>query len=120
MEELIEKHREFLVDRIEPDFGLLDKLLASMTLTRESVHRIKLKDNTTEDKNRILLDYILQNKKANEFISALMDSGQSHLVNYLSAGRGKKLFPHLLNVTHIKFYYALVCKHMRVVSNFDV
>lgn len=96
----MEKHREFLVDRIDPEFGLLDKLLANMTLTRESVHKIKLRDNTAEDKNRILLDVILKNKKANELISALRDSGQIHLVNYLNADGGKKLIPHSLKVTH--------------------
>ncbi len=91
MEERFQKHRVFLVDRIDPDFGLLDKLLASMILTREAVHEIKLRDNTTEKKNRILLDYILENKKANELVSALRDSGQIHLVNYLNADGGKKL-----------------------------
>jgi len=94
MEERFQKHKEFLVDRIDPDFGLLDKLLANETLTREAVHRIKLKDNTTEDKNRILLDFIMKNKKAHEFVSALTDSGQTHLVNYLKTDGGKKLIPH--------------------------
>ena len=100
MEERLEKHREFLVDRIDPEFGLLDKLLSNMTLTRESVHKIKLRDNTAEDKNRILLDVILKNKKANELISALRDSGQIHLVNYLNADGGKQLILNSLNVTH--------------------
>ena len=90
MKERFEKHREFLVDRIDPDFGLLDKLFARRALTKEAVHKIKLKDNTTEDKNRILLDFILKNKKANDLISALKDSGQNHLVNYLNADGGKK------------------------------
>ena len=90
MEERIEKHREFLVARIDPEFGLLDKLLASGALRREELQKIKLSSNTTWDKNRILLDFILKNKKANEFISALRDSGQNHLVNYLNADGGKR------------------------------
>ena len=94
MEEIIVKHRAFLVDRIDPDFGLLDKLLASRTLTREDAQKIKLNINTTCEKNRILLDLILNNRKANELVSALRDNGQTHLVNYLNADGGKKLMPH--------------------------
>lgn len=84
----MEKHREFLADRIDSEFGLLDKLLAGRIVTREAIHKIKLKDNTTEDKNRILLDFILRNKKANELVSTLRDIGQTHLVNYLNADGG--------------------------------
>ena len=62
MEERIEKHREFLVNRIDPEFGLLDKLLASGILSREEMQKIELIINTTCDKNRILLDFILNNK----------------------------------------------------------
>ena len=87
------------MDRIDPDFGLLDKLLASGTLTREAVHKIKLNYNAAEDKNRRLLDLVVENKKANELLSALRDSGQNHLVNYLNADGGKKLTPQSLNVT---------------------
>ena len=90
MEEKIEKHMELLVDRIYSEFGLLDKLLAKRILTREDVHRIQLKDNTTEDKNRLLLNLILKNRKANELVSALQDIGQVQLVNYLNADGGKK------------------------------
>src|SRR6218665_3727677 len=93
MEEKIKKHREFLVDRIDPEFGLLDKLLANKILTREDVQKIKLNINTTCEKNRILLDIILKNKKANELVSALTDIGQFHLVNYLNADGGKTLAP---------------------------
>ena len=94
MEERIEKHREFLVDRIDPEFGLLDKLLASGALGREAFQEIKLNNNTACKKSRILLDFILNNKKANELVSALMDSGQTHLVNYLNTDGGKKLIQH--------------------------
>src|SRR6218665_2219640 len=100
MEKRVEKHRRFLVDRIDPDFGLLDKLLASDTLTREDVHKIKLINNTTEDKNRILLDVILKDKKANDLVSALRDSGQPHLANYINADGGKKPIPHSQNGIH--------------------
>lgn len=91
MVETIKKHREFLVDRIDPEFGLLDTLLANRILTRADVHKIKLRDNTIEDKNRVLLDFVLKNMKAKELISALTDSGQIHLANYLNADGGKEL-----------------------------
>lgn len=100
MEAKLEKHRAFLIDRIDPDFGLLDNLLASGVLTRAELQKIKLNINTTCDKNRILLDFVLKNKKANELVSALRDCGHIHLINYLNADGGKTLISPSLNVIY--------------------
>lgn len=72
---------------MDPNFGLLNKLFSCQILSKRAMRTIN--DNTNlilEDKNKMLIKYILEAKKpeyVEEFVRALKDTGQSHLANYL-------------------------------------
>lgn len=91
--ELIKIHRNLLEERMDPDFGLLDKLLASAILTRRQIDRIRAQE-TFQDRNAKLLDYILEGNLYDSLIQSLRDSRQNHVVNYLSRNGGMlKILP---------------------------
>lgn len=72
---------------MDPDSGLLDKLLANETLTNKDIRDIR-KYQTFDERNSKLLDYILQKNKVDCLIAALINTKQKHLVNYLAADGG--------------------------------
>ena len=72
---------------MDPDFGLLDKLLANRSLSRIECEDIK-DQHPFYLRNARLLDYISQKGKYDSLISALRDSRQTHLVNYLIENGG--------------------------------
>lgn len=78
----LSQHREFLVDFVDPEFGLLDKILGCRALTKREVDRIRAKP-TFQDKNEELLDCVANGHKIAELISCLRDSKQEHIVKYL-------------------------------------
>lgn len=80
-------HAPFLIERLDPDFGLLDKLLANEGLTRSEVNVIKAKE-TLEKKNSELLRIIAAKKIYSKFIDALRETRQTHLVYYLISNGG--------------------------------
>lgn len=88
VEKAIELHREFLEERIDPDSGLLDKLLANGTLSKKEILEIKDK-SPFHKRNAQLLDYILDKRKGDRLISNLRDADQRHISNYLMANAGK-------------------------------
>lgn len=73
---------------MDPDFGLLDKLLANGTIGRREVGDIRSKRSSWL-RNSQLLDYILAKDQSVGLIAALRDSDQIHIVNYLTANGGK-------------------------------
>lgn len=83
LQDEIKKHRSLLVERIDPDFGLLDKLYSNETLSVKEMRSLKCKSDACE-RNEKLLCYILKKNKTEELIAALRDNGQTHLVNYLT------------------------------------
>lgn len=89
--EWIKIHRNFLEERIDPDFGLLDKLLSSAVLTRRQIDRIRAQE-TFQDRNAKLLDCILDGNLYDSLIQSLRDSRQNHIVNYLSRNGGMLKF----------------------------
>lgn len=60
MENLIVRHRDILDDRIDPDYGLLDKLYSNKILSRKELERIKESKST---RNERLLNYIVDKNK---------------------------------------------------------
>ena len=84
---MFEEHGSFLEERIDPDSGLLDKLLAYKTLSKIEYDKIK-GHHLFYERNARLLDYISQKKKYDSLIGALRDSRQTHLVNYLIENGG--------------------------------
>lgn len=83
----IEQHREFLEERIDPDSGLLDKLLANGNLSRKEHSLIKGKSSLYE-RNGLLLNYILEKQGGDSLIEALRNTEQTHIANYLNANAG--------------------------------
>ena len=79
---------EFLVDRMDPDFGLLDIMIASKDLTMAEFHQIR-SHPTIEDRNRKLLQCIIEKNKADNLTAALEKAKQMHLVNYLNSNGGE-------------------------------
>lgn len=74
---------EFLEDRMDPDFGLLDAMITSKDLTMAAFHQIRSQSSTIEDRNWKLLGYFIDKNKADELIAALKKAKQMQLVNYL-------------------------------------
>ena len=84
---MYDQHGEFLQERMDPDSGLLDKLLANKTLSNIECDDIK-DHHPFYRRNARLLDYISQKKKYDSLIGALKDTRQTHLVNYLVENGG--------------------------------
>src|SRR6218665_1025794 len=81
------QHRSFLEERMDPDFGLLDKLLGDKTLSKKEYDNIK-GHHLFYERNARLLDYISQKNKYDNLLGALSDTHQTHLVNYLMGNGG--------------------------------
>lgn len=88
-EDAFVRHREFLEEVIDPDFGLLDKLLETCTLSWREIADIKTKD-TFYKRNSELLDLISRKKKYDRLINALTNTNQSHVVKYINADGGER------------------------------
>lgn len=87
--DLLKKHMAFLMDRMDPDFGLLDAMIASKDLTMAEFHQIRSMPSTIEDRNRKLLECITEKNKSDKFTAALEKARQMHLVNYLNSDGSK-------------------------------
>jgi len=89
---MFDEHGSFLEERMDPDSGLLDKLLANKTLSKAEYNNIKGHHlSLFYERNTRLLDCINQNKKYDSFIGALRDNCQTHLVNYLIGNGGTEI-----------------------------
>lgn len=86
-EETIARHRELLEERMDPDFGLLDIILAKGTLSHKEMLEVKDKSPFYR-RNSQLLDFILKKHQGDHLIAGLRYSEQLHLVNYLNANGG--------------------------------
>ena len=95
---MFDQHRSFLEERLDPNSGLLDKLLANKTLSKIEYDNIKGR-HLYYKRNGRLLDYIKKKKKYDSLIGALKDTGQTHLANYL-IGNGGTTSISLSNCSH--------------------
>ena len=73
---------------MEPDFGLLDKMLANGTIDWNDKESIE-SQRSLRERNTELLDYILERDQCGGLITALAASDQMHIVNYVTANGGK-------------------------------
>ena len=75
---------------IEPDYGLLEELLSQYVLSREQYDLIRLGAVTVCQRNDQLLHHVTGNDdKCTALMSALRDTDQQHIVNYIEHHRGK-------------------------------
>lgn len=88
--DIMEEHRDFLIERIEPDFGLLDKLRESKALSRIEIAEVRAQQ-TSYKRNSTILDYISASDQCDNFILALKDTHQIHIANFLAANGSKSL-----------------------------
>jgi len=73
---------------IEPDFGLLDELLAQDVLSRRQYADV-CSERTVYRRNDALLD-LLTSDQFDKFLEALKETGQQHVVNYIKENGGQK------------------------------
>ena len=73
---------------IEPDFGLLDELLAVCVLTLRQVAEIR-SEKTLYKRNDVLLDLLLTEDKCSRFLAALRKTGQPHIAYLIELNGGK-------------------------------
>ena len=88
LRDLIEWHKDMIRDRLEPDFGLLDELLANRSLTRPEVAKV----NAVPDsygKSEKLLEYVFNKGIFAKFLDALRNTQQTHLANFILSNGGK-------------------------------
>lgn len=87
----MERQRDKLIEIMDSEFGLLDKLLKSKSLTRSEIAKINA-EATMSSRNEILLNHIFQKGKEQDLIAALLESGQKHVVNWIRGNGGKFFF----------------------------
>lgn len=71
---------------MDPCFGLVEEL----SLPDKDSKEIR-SENTPQQKNSVILDFILENEKYKELITALKNTNQMHIVNLLNANGGEFL-----------------------------
>jgi len=81
------KHR--LADFIEPDFGLLDELLRLDVLSRREVADVS-SERKMYRRNDALLDLLTSEDQCVKFLTALRQTGQHHVVNFITQNGGQK------------------------------
>ena len=92
--------KSLLAEMMEPDFGLLDQLLASNVLTRRQIAKVRSKA-TVYERNDALLDLLTEEDQCTEFVKALEQTDQKHVANYVTQHGGQKRNEmYLLTVTY--------------------
>jgi len=79
-----------LVNIIEPDFGLLDRLLRLKVLTRRQYDELRSGDKTVNKRNSALLDLLVSEDQCDKFVKALQRTGQQHVVHVITRNAGQK------------------------------
>lgn len=90
----MDKHKDALIDLIEPDFGLLDALLANGLLCNRKYAEVRSMQ-TVYKRNERLLKFIFTHKrkdKFDRFMEALELTSQFHVVNFIKMN-GSKCLP---------------------------
>lgn len=78
---------ERLADIIEPDFGLLDQLLRLQVLNRRQLADVR-GERTVCRRNDTLLDLLSTDDQCNKCLTALQNTDQQHVVNYIKQNGG--------------------------------
>jgi len=78
-----------LGDFIEPDFGLLDRLLSLQVLTPRQLADVR-SERTVYRRNDALLDLLTSENQCGKFLKALQRTGQQHVVNFITQNGGQR------------------------------
>jgi len=82
---------------IEPDFELLDQLLASGILDLRQVNDIR-SERTVFRRNDALLELLISEDQCVKFLKALEKTDQQHVVNFIKENGGQKHNNNLITV----------------------
>ena len=85
----ITRLKSLLGNILEPDFGLLDHLLANDVLTRRQIATVRSKA-TTYDRSDAVLDLLAEEEQCGKLITALQQTGQEHVANFITQNGGRK------------------------------
>lgn len=77
-------HGNFMKERADVEFGLLDVLLSREVFSMQEFNKVKSK-NTPEEKVGKLINYIIKKNGYEDLCSALIETNQEHLVNFLNS-----------------------------------
>jgi len=77
-----------LVDIIEPDFGLLDELLRLDVLSRRQYNKVRSGDKAAYERSDAVLDLLTTENQCLNFLKALQQTGQQHVVNFIAQNGG--------------------------------
>jgi len=77
-----------LTNIIEPDFGVLDELLSRGVLTRRQLARVR-SERTAYERNEAMLDLLVSEDQCDQFVAALQQTGQQHVVNFITQNGGQ-------------------------------
>ena len=72
---------------LEPDFGLLDHLRRLHVLNLRQVARVR-SERTVYERNDALLELLTSQDQCDKFLTALQQTGQQHVVNFISQNGG--------------------------------
>ena len=107
--------RDLLVERMDSDFGLLDKLLGLSALTFPETGRIK-SEKSIFDRNDKLLELIFNKMKHRALLTALIETGQEHLFNLVRGNGG--LLVEVINVAKFRRMWTFL-SHNTIMREFD-
>jgi len=85
----VKRLKSRLSDIIEPDFGLLDQLLALGVLTYRQYAKIRSGDKTAYEQNDALLDLLTSDEQCDKLLTALQRTQQQHVVNFIKENGGQ-------------------------------
>ena len=77
-----------LASIIEPDFGLLDELLAVNVLDRRQLADVR-SERTVYRRNDAMLDLLVSEDQCDKFLKALERTGQQHIANFITQNGGQ-------------------------------
>ena len=90
----IKMHHKILVDIIQPQYGLVQTLHSLDVLSNDERDKVKRRRTVTK-MNKKLLNLMLEKTCEDDFdnfASALTQTGQRHVVNYIHADGGDAIF----------------------------
>jgi len=86
----ITRLKSALENIIEPDFGLLEQLLGMGVLTRRQYDDIRYDNRAPYRRSEAVLDLLETDDQCHKFVKALQQTGQQHVVNYITQNGGQQ------------------------------
>jgi len=87
----IRRLKHYLSEFIEPDFGLLNRLLNNEVLNSRQCAKVRGKE-TVFDRNDALLELLVSEEQCRKFLDALERTDQQHVANFIKHNGGLKQF----------------------------